>query len=1772
MDGRNESHSRDRQLPRTESEGIGKASCAETSVWCQPEAASFDYIELGGLGACRHLCEYVVCKENNGGTFDHFILFLILLNCAATSLSLPAEPDDSLWNRRIVILEDIFLVLFTIELLLKLVAYGWRQFFKNAWNVLDVVVISMGWLASMPHTKFATVNSLRVVRVLKPLRTIKSFPVMRRMVVTIFNSLPYMGNVLVLAMYLLLFFGVLGVQLFNGKFFNRCAKLGSDGQPIVADGDFILLSQDQLCSRSKSLWHGYHCPSGYVCLEVDGITSGFKGFNNIGWALLTIFQCITLEGWVDVMYMAQDTTVGWSLFYFISIVFFGSFFLVNLLLAVITVTYNNVIEKEEAKGDPQQPQISPAMASEFNLVGQSSSQEIHAHYASEIEMVNPSENPASSGAQIPGARREENINFHAPAANQCSLFREDGKVTAGKPEGEPVAPAMRALRQVNGRLVRRFVFRKWCIEEDGCVGNHQQLYDYQQVKTQDAENYQVCDRAAHRGLSRWNYIPEVIGAVEASIHIVVTWVHSRAFLSKSWWNNHRASIKQLMHTLDKISKVPYLSRWCRCLIQRPEFDKIIRILIILNTLVLALDYHGSPYWYFHTLEVINSTLANLFILEMMVRLLAMGVTAYMKSGFKRFDFVVNIISLIEMCLYSSTKLSALRSLRVLRIFQLFQKWESLQKFLRTLRHTLDEFGNYCLIVLFTIFIFASLGMQLFGGKFRDQNGDVPRMNFDNMFWAMLAVFQTLTGEDWPNLMEVSIREIGALSSLYFVSLVIVGDFIVMNLFMAILLSNFSVYSEDQGDFDARLSNVVIDGSGTESSIASQDQSSLNTEGRRRRRGPPLSKETSTAQEKWEMATIMAVSSTLTPDMDEDQPRGSPLMVENAPEAIREEQPGGIDRDWQEQARVVVQHRWFTLASLVMLCLYSIVIAMERPEMSKDRRWDITFYVCNAVFTSLLAVEVALKIAAHGLWNGESAFLKNGWSHLEILTLLGSILHLLVHHHGALILRASCLLNIINRVPEIKIVLRVLMKSFSGLGGSLLVSAVFWTIFGVLGMMLFMGKLHFCNDPLVMNHDECVGEMEDGRQRVWENSRSHFDDILHALMTLLEMSTTEGWVDVMIKGIDAEGVDRQPRKNAHPEKALFFVVYMIIGAMFLINLFVGLMMDNFATMRDREGGNLFTTQEQKQWFSLHKRLLQMRIVMTMKQPSGLRGKIYAIVNSRAFEIWILCLIMLNVIFMMTDGYGISSRHKAILEVANQTFMMVFALEAALKIYAMRFFVYLLGPWNAFDFLIVCVSVLSWICGSSSDMVVFRIIRIARALRLIHQLQSLRVMLDTLFRSIPTMLNVGGLILIMIFWYSVVGMCFFGRIGTYHSYLTVHANFKNVGYGMVTLLRMLTGEGWNGIMADCMVKPPHCCAAGSLVCPQPHMAPGDCGSMWAPLYFFSFAIFGTFILLNLFLAIVLENYSSGSDLSLVDETHLLQFKHLWQEFDPDASGFLRTTDLVSFLRELPPPLGTSSGQADVPTVEVMSLIRELEVKTTAVGTQILVFYQDVLHALLCRLYGISMHSIPDGASSQIYRKLEKRRSSNRDRQIRVFRKELMCLKRTCTLQRESSLTQSVDGQRNDSYPLQTLLRLFSRSRRNPNLSSTAPIHLSHRRIDRAIQSLDLDNLAVPETAEYDVVAHMIQSRARNATFKRRFGEYYLLTKLEKEIQETKDLARDIIGFCDKLSLNGEVREGASQRNLVQKSWKSSGDLEALRERLKETSQETFQKFRRREVRER
>ena len=216
----------------------------------------------------------------------------------------------------------------------------------------------------------------------------------------------------------------------------------------------------------------------------------------------------------------------------------------------------------------------------------------------------------------------------------------------------------------------------------------------------------------------------------------------------------------------------------------------------------------------------------------------------------------------------------------------------------------------------------------------------------------------------------------------------------------------------------------------------------------------------------------------------------------------------------------------------------------------------------------------------------------------------------------------------------------------------------------------------------------------------------------------------------------------------------------------------------------------------------------------------------VTHSHGFEYFIVGLILFNAVLLGVETSPfIMDNYARWVDLGQQAILGVFIVEAALKIFAVspRADRYFRDGWNIFDFSII---VLAFVPATGSFAIIARLARLMRLLRLVSAIPELRLIVATLVRSIPSMLHIVALMSLMVYIYAIIGYQLF------HEHDPEH--WRNLGISLLSLFRVVTLEDWTDIMYKAMELHP---------------------LTW--MYFVSFVVLGTFVVINLFIAVVINN---------------------------------------------------------------------------------------------------------------------------------------------------------------------------------------------------------------------------------------------------------------------------------------------------------------------------
>eukprot|EP00392_Amoebophrya_sp_AT5.2_P005420 g5429.t1 len=748
--------------------------------------------------------------------FDGFILLLILLNsillaayhhrdnfnepmsspkCVKDPATFGCGREPHPMNVIADTMDPVFLFLFVVEMGMKIIAYGFfggrHTYLSDTWNWLDFVVVVTGilWWMMENLTVNSTITMLRVFRVLRPLRALTTMPEMKVLVNTVLQSIPKLGNVLSMTVFLLFIFGVLGLNLWQGIYERRCrtrgdvrwvtatqpgCTIGADEEgrwewPLALDDDGAVVGRpcggrymcedliehvyhgDKICGSlsifdlepdyqpnfpsavtlQSSTTHtfdgdtshdrkkaaakfGKWCENsrldvghGYFYTKKNDANFGYgiTNFNNILNAVIVIFQCITMEGWTDIMYMSQDAhSNDFAFVYFCFLVVIGSFFLLNVALAVVWDAFQELSKKYQAGTldvGTEQVDDNPFGAMDEKADGESESESTNEEKPVPLE---------------PMARATGGANKIAPeGAPTAEVGGEAQQASSAPKEGE------HSLIDSEGNVV----MVQHNAQSPNQGGNSPLHLD---LHSTEAKQRQMRVRSA----SLLVYEDEVL------------WQPAFDFASTSFFQN------------------------------------FVMACIILNIIIMMMDaYPPVKPPLSGILNIMNTVFTIIFLIEMLIVLSAIGPIHYSRQFWHALDGIIVVFSVAE--LFSDGGGGALKSLRLLRIIKLAKKNENFRKLLQAVVQTVLSMGHFTLLLCLMIFVFALMGSIMFANKLKfhpvtdeplpeDQpcpggTSDwdyscVRRSNFDTFLWAIVTVFQGLTGENWNALMYDGMRGAG----------------------------------------------------------------------------------------------------------------------------------------------------------------------------------------------------------------------------------------------------------------------------------------------------------------------------------------------------------------------------------------------------------------------------------------------------------------------------------------------------------------------------------------------------------------------------------------------------------------------------------------------------------------------------------------------------------------------------------------------------------------------------------------------------------------------------------------------------------------------------------------------------------------------------------------------------------------------------------------------------------------------------------------------------
>ncbi|KAK1876747.1 Sodium channel protein type 1 subunit alpha [Dissostichus eleginoides] len=1654
------------------------------------------------------------------------IMFTILTNCAFMTLSNPPE-----WAKNV---EYTFTGIYTFESLLKILARGFCvgkfTFLRDPWNWLDFSVILMAYITEFVNlgnvsalrtfrvlralktisvipefVDLGNVSALRTFRVLRALKTISVIPGLKTIVGALIQSVKKLSDVMILTVFCLSVFALIGLQLFMGNLRQKCVRWpmgnnATNSSNVTADDTFFshsLLDINttfvQNTTENYFNWTEYIsdeanyyflpgrrdalicgngsgaglCPEGFKCIKAGRNPDyDYTSFDSFSWAFLSLFRLMTQDYWENLYQQTLRAAGKPYMIFFVLVIFLGSFYLVNLILAVVAMAYDEqnqvaaAAATESGEYSERGARASESSSGTSKLSSKSSESEDSIKRTSFRFSIDANrlsyEKRCSSPNQSLLSIRE---SLFSPRRNsRASLFSFRGRARDMGSENEFADDEHSTFEESDSRRGSLFLPRRL---ERRCSAVSQ--------TSLGAPRFMLPANGKMHCAVDCNGVVSLVGGTSVTASPVGvllpegtttdTELKKRRFrhpsmdyLDEPVARQRAMSVASILtNTMEELeeSRQKCPPCWYRfsntCLIwdcypawlkikdvvcmvvMDPFVDLAITICIVLNTLFMAMEHYPMTKEFNSVLSVGNLVFTGIFTAEMCFKIIALDPYYYFQEGWNIFDGIIVSLSLMELGLANVEGLSVLRSFRLLRVFKLAKSWPTLNMLIKIIGNSVGALGNLTLVLAIIVFIFAVVGMQLFGKSYKEcvckisESCELPRWHMHDFFHSFLIVFRVLCGE-WIETMWDCMEVAGqSMCLIVFLMVMVIGNLVVLNLFLALLLSSFSADNLAATDDDSEMNNLQIavgriqrgiafvksmvrqffqslcfGGKGGKGSGLTEESKPLDelhsngkdncisnhtsveitrdpsvvyvTEGNGRPGGglvievvtvpiavgesdfenpntEDFSSDSSDVEGSKEKIDIEphSPSSSEGSTVDIRPPGDGVDSVELEPEESLEPEACCVSRfqccqineeeehfkSWwtlRKTCFIIVEHNWFESFIIFMILLSSGALAFEDIYIEQRRTIKTVLEYSDKVFTYIFILEMLLKWTAYGFVK----YFTNAWCWLDFLIVDVSLVSLVANFMGyseitaiksLRTLRALRPLRALSRFEGMRVVVNALLGAIPSIMNVLLVCLIFWLIFSIMGVNLFAGKYYYCvnttNDKVfpidvVNNKSECLNLVNDTAR--WRNVKINFDNVGAGYLALLQVATFKGWMDIMYAAVDSRNLEDQPEYEVNLYMYLYFVIFIIFGSFFTLNLFIGVIIDNFNQQKKKISQDIFMTEEQKKYYNAMKKLGSKKPQKPIPRPANeFQGCVFDFITKQAFDIVIMILICLNMVTMMVETDDQTKETSLMLYRINLVFITLFTGECVLKMISLRHYYFTIG-WNIFDFVVVILSIVGMFLSEVIEKyfvspTLFRVIRLARIgriLRLIKGAKGIRTLLFALMMSLPALFNIGLLLFLVMFIYAIFGMSNFAYVKR-EAGIDDMFNFETFGNSMICLFQITTSAGWDSLLAPILNKrEPDC---DSQMEHPGNNYKGNCGNPSVAIFFFvSYIIICFLIVVNMYIAVILENFSVATEESAepLSEDDFEMFYEVWERFDPGATQFMEYSKLSDFADALDPPL--------------------------------------------------------------------------------------------------------------------------------------------------------------------------------------------------------------------------------------------------------------------------
>ncbi|CAD8110743.1 unnamed protein product [Paramecium primaurelia] len=884
--------------------------------------------------------------------------------------------------------------------------------------------------------------------------------------------------------------------------------------------------------------------------------------------------------------------------------------------------------------------------------------------------------------------------------------------------------------------------------------------------------------------------------------------------------------------------------------------------------------------------------------------------------------ILNFIELTMSSLMTSLSEQNLRLIRGTKCL-LFYRVLKYNKMAVAIGHiaqkTFKQYIYLTFLMFLVIFIYAMIGMEMYAGVF-DQTDALGQLHsYDNILKAFMTIFNIMTNDDWYGVYVIGGNINYVFAVIYSYSMVIVLNYITYGLVLAILLDGFGAINKEMNEQEES-----IEKDEEKNNEQQEDQNSQITEEQE--------------IQEFQLNLKPLISQGHLSDNQPKRTKQTPITnliksIKQVHKDILKQYPQLYEGIQCQQSlyifskenyvRIVcckiVTSKFFNY--FIDLVLYfSIIVFALKTYNDYEENSEIYPEVLQFLANILFLFEIVIGSIAKGMWMNKGSYITYTWQIIDVIYIVSYFYHFLSNGEKKPIVNFFLyfgyfrVMKLMYRLSWLDKLRLALGRSLADIWNVLITMLSVWIIFGVYGIILYEQQFGYCEDKVEfnVNKKECLEQ-----NRTWINYKHNFDNITIAIPTLFVVSTFDGWGEILQIAENSQSSDFGPVAfNSYIPTYFFFLVFCFIGSMFFLSLFTGVLFANLKANQSKiERSDI--TKAQVEFMEISQIIIKDFPIYSSPPTSTIRRFASDLTNNSTIQKTMFCLLLIDLIVLLLFYSEMDEAFFQILNNTHNALMYLYIMWNLFLFLALGVNRYFDNHWRRFYFFLITIAIIDIIADYQSDWALvyfksspsdegYQFLRLFFALRclriiLIFQgLINLQRLMRVMVFAMPFLGKIFCILIITMFIFALFGCQMYGHLEK-GQVMDDQINFQNIAQAMLALFKCASGDDWRTIMTDTMFYNPYCVEDDQY-----------CGSIYNQIYFFLFMLLSNYVLLNLFVLGLVEQFEQFFMLqnSMIQTyvENVDKIKTIWCKYSSETQGqAMHYKFLCRFLLDIGKPLG-------------------------------------------------------------------------------------------------------------------------------------------------------------------------------------------------------------------------------------------------------------------------